>query len=321
MALFDVIPAELAVIVVVPWATDVARPFDPVTLLMRATVESDEVHVTDAVISCVVESVNVPVAVNCWVFPSAMLVPVGAIAIDTNVAGVTTSVDTGLETTKSNVAVINVVPVAREVTSPFEPAILLIVATPGTDEVHVARVVRSCVAPSTRVPEAVNCFEVPLAMLAVLGEVKMVATGDVESREVPVMPLNVALMIEVPGAAMAIASPDEMPTMAMPVSEESQVAKDVRFCTALFASVPWAENCKDMLGAMLGGFDGVTAIVVTGDVVSTVEPVMALDIAVITVGPVIDPAVASPRAFINAIVSSDELHVADVVRFTLVLFE
>jgi hypothetical protein len=112
-----------------------------------------------------------------------------------------------------------------------------------------------------------------------------------------------------------------MPTVAMPISEEVQVAQNVRFCIALFSRVPRAENCKDMARAMLGGFDGVTESVETGDVVSTVEPVMVLNTAVITVDPVIDPAVASPCALINAIVASDELHVAEVVRFTFVLFE
>lgn len=143
MALLEVTPDALAVIVVVPSATDVASPIEPVVLLMAATPGLDDCQTTVAVISCVVASVNVPVAVNCWVFPSAMLVLVGASTIDTNVAGVTTSVDDGLETTESNAAVINVVPVAREVTSPFEPAALLTIATPGLDEVQVARVVRS----------------------------------------------------------------------------------------------------------------------------------------------------------------------------------
>ena len=216
---------------------------------------------------------------------------------------------------------INVVPVAREVTSPFEPAVLLTDATPGTDEVQVAQVVRSRVVLSTRIPEAVNCFEVPLAMLVVVGEVEMVATCDVESRDVAVIPLNVALMVAVPVAATAMANPDEMPTVAMAVSDEVQAAQDVRFCIALFSSVPRAENCKDIAGAMLCGFDGVKESVVTGDVVSTVEPVMVLNTAVMTVDPVIDPAVASPCALIEAIVASDELHVAEVVRFTLVLFE
>ena len=56
--------------------------------------------------------------------------------------------------------------------------------------------------PSTRVPDAVNCFEVPLAMLVMAGDVEMVATADVESEDVPVMPLNVAQMVAEPGAVI-----------------------------------------------------------------------------------------------------------------------
>ena len=157
-------------------------------------------------------------------------------------------------------------------------------------------------------------------MLVAAGVVEMVATGDVEREAVPVMPLNVAEIAVEPGAVIAVASPEPL-TVAMLEFEEVQVAQDVRFCTALFSSVPWAENGKVIVGAMLCGFDGVTESVVTRDVVSTVEPVMLLYTAVMTVDPVIDPAVASPCALINAIVASDELHVADVVRFTFVLFE
>jgi len=80
------IPERLAVIVVVPTALDVARPLEPVTSLIRATASFDEAQVTDEVISCVDASVNVPLAVNCRVFPSTVLVPVGAITSETNVA-------------------------------------------------------------------------------------------------------------------------------------------------------------------------------------------------------------------------------------------
>jgi hypothetical protein len=81
-----VMPEKLAVIVAVPTALDVATPLEPVTSLIRATASFDEAQVTDEVISCVDASVNVPLAVNCWVFPSTVLVLVGAITRDTNVA-------------------------------------------------------------------------------------------------------------------------------------------------------------------------------------------------------------------------------------------
>jgi hypothetical protein len=157
-------------------------------------------------------------------------------------------------------------------------------------------------------------------MLVIAGAVDMVATADVERETVPVIPLNVAEIMVEPGAVFAVASPEPL-TAAMFGSEEVQVAQDIRFCTALFSSVPSAENCKDIVGAMLCGFDGVTDSVVIGDVVSTVEPVMLLYTAVMTVDPVFDLAVARPCALINAIVASDESHIADVVRFTFELFE
>jgi hypothetical protein len=63
-----------AVIVVVPGDRAVARPRLPSTLLMLATVVSDEVQVTSSnvVKSCVVPSAKSPVAVNWCVVPSAI---------------------------------------------------------------------------------------------------------------------------------------------------------------------------------------------------------------------------------------------------------
>ena len=65
VAMFEVIPEKLAVMVVVPSLRDVANPFEPDALLMVATSISDELQLTDDVISCVVSSVKVPVAINC----------------------------------------------------------------------------------------------------------------------------------------------------------------------------------------------------------------------------------------------------------------
>ncbi len=57
-------PPKAAVIVVVPSAVEVANPLDPATLLMAATVASDEVQFASVVRSCVVLSENIPVALN-----------------------------------------------------------------------------------------------------------------------------------------------------------------------------------------------------------------------------------------------------------------
>jgi hypothetical protein len=56
---------DVAVMVVVPAATAVARPLDPAALLIDATPVLDEYQVTAVVRICVVLSENVPVAENC----------------------------------------------------------------------------------------------------------------------------------------------------------------------------------------------------------------------------------------------------------------
>lgn len=50
--------------------------------LMEALAGTDEVQATAAVRSCVVLSVYVPMAVNCWVVPAAILGVPGVTAID-----------------------------------------------------------------------------------------------------------------------------------------------------------------------------------------------------------------------------------------------
>jgi len=188
VAVLEVIPEKFALIVVVPSERDVARPFEPDVLLTVATPICDELQVTEDVISCVVLSVNVPVAINCWVFPRAMLLFIGVTAIDTKTAEVTVSVAEG-DVTPEISALIIVEPTARDVASPFEFDALLIMATTLFDESQVANVVKSCTrVPSARVPEAVNCCAVPLAMLVLVGDTKMDATADVVSVAEPVTP-------------------------------------------------------------------------------------------------------------------------------------
>jgi hypothetical protein len=52
------------------------------------------------------------------------------------------------------------------------------VATDVLDEVQVAAVVKICVLESTKVPVAVNCWVVPLAILALIGDKAIDASGD-----------------------------------------------------------------------------------------------------------------------------------------------
>jgi hypothetical protein len=68
--------------VVVPIISVVASPWEPVVLLMVATVALEECHVTAVVISCVVLSEYVPVAVNCPVVPESRLRFIGVTVIE-----------------------------------------------------------------------------------------------------------------------------------------------------------------------------------------------------------------------------------------------
>src|SRR5204863_8149059 len=84
---------KVAVIVMgPPAATDVAKPCEPPALLIVATAVLNELQVTWVVMSCVVKSLKVPVAVNCCVVPFAMLGSVGVTSIVDRVAAVTVSV-------------------------------------------------------------------------------------------------------------------------------------------------------------------------------------------------------------------------------------
>jgi hypothetical protein len=83
------IPPEAAVMVVEPAAIEVARP----ALLIVATPGFEELHVTDVVISFVVLSVWVPVAVNCCLAPQIMLGLPGVTDIAARVAEVPVGVE------------------------------------------------------------------------------------------------------------------------------------------------------------------------------------------------------------------------------------
>ncbi len=82
-----------------------------------------------------------PMALNWLVAPIAMLGLVGETLIETSVAGVTVRVV--LSETEPDVAVIVVVPSATDVARPFEPAALLISATPVSDELQMTDEVMS----------------------------------------------------------------------------------------------------------------------------------------------------------------------------------
>lgn len=85
-------------------------------------------------------SSNVPVAENCRVVPLAILALAGVTVIEATWEQVSVA---GPEATPPNAAVIEVEPAATALASPFEPAVLLMLATPSSDEAQVANPVKS----------------------------------------------------------------------------------------------------------------------------------------------------------------------------------
>lgn len=69
-----------------PALAPVAKPAEPCPLAIVATLPFVELQWLFKVTSCVVASLNVPVAANCWVLPTVMVGLIGVIVTDTSVA-------------------------------------------------------------------------------------------------------------------------------------------------------------------------------------------------------------------------------------------
>jgi hypothetical protein len=126
------------------------------------------------------------------------------------------------------VAIIVVVP---DDTAVAKPPGLLIVATVGVEEFHVAVAFTFCVLPSEYVPVAVNCCVPPTAMDALAGVTAMLirlgAPVTVNSA-VPVMEPEVAVIVDAPTAA-PVANPPVV-IIAVVVVPELHVTLEVIFC-------------------------------------------------------------------------------------------
>jgi hypothetical protein len=105
----DVIPPHVAVTLVLPAATDIANPLEPVALLIVPTDVVADTQVTCVVKFLVELSVYAPMATNCWVVPSGIFEAGGVMAIETSVADVTVRV-VDAEVTLFNVAVTTELP-------------------------------------------------------------------------------------------------------------------------------------------------------------------------------------------------------------------
>ena len=138
-----------------------------------------------------------------------------------------------------DIAVIVVDPADVEAVNPLEPVALLIVATPVLDELQVTAAVRSCVVLSEKVPVAVNCFEVFLTMLGLVGVTAMdtsVAGVTVKVVDPEIFP-DIGVIVVNP-AAVEVANPLEpvaLLIVATPVLDEPHATVVVRSCVVLSA--------------------------------------------------------------------------------------
>ncbi len=294
---------EVAVMVVVPVARAVARPL----LSITATIVLDELQLACVVISCVVPSEKVPVAVNCWVAPPSTLGSAGVIAMEDRVAEVTVRVV--LPETVPEVAVIVVVPAVTAVARPL----LSITATIVLDELQLACVVISCVVPSENLAVAVNCWVVATEMTRLAG-VKDMENWPAEFTVRVVLPETVpevAVIVTVP-AELAVARPlrSTVATYGLP---ELHVTCVVISWAVPSEKVPVAVNCWVAPPSTLGSAgvmameDRVAEVTVRVVLTETVP-----EVAVIVVVPAVR-ALARPLLLITATEVSDELQVTNMV--------
>jgi hypothetical protein len=203
--------------VVPPVAKAVAVPW----ALMVAKAGEDEVQTTELVMSCVLASENVPVAVNCFVVCGAMLEFAGVTAMETTVAPVT--VNEAVPLTEPDVAVMVTVPVATPVTRP-------VVSTPATEVVEDDHVTdgKSWVLPSSKLPVAVKSWVVPAAIDATDGvtEIDVRCAATTVKVDVSLKPLMLALIVTWP-AATVLTRPEVL-MVAIVVSEEFHVTPLLR---------------------------------------------------------------------------------------------
>ena len=194
-----------------PVATLVSRPW----LLMVAAAGFEEVQTTEAVTSCVLLSLNVPVALNCFVVPTAMVEFAGVTAIEIKVAP--EIVSDAVPLTDPALAVIVAIPVPTLVARPVEST----VAMEEDEEVQVNDW-SHCVLPSSKFPTAVNCCVVPSAMDGVAGvtEIEMRCAATTVKVVLSVNEPTVAVIVVDPAAT--VAARPELLMVATALDEEFQ---------------------------------------------------------------------------------------------------
>ena len=310
-------PLRVAVMLVVPADTAVAVPPAPIV----ATEVVWEVHATLAVMTCVVPSLNVPVAVKANLLPGAIERPVGVTVIAVTVALVTVRLTPGgvlvIEPTVAEIEVVPLVsPLARPLLGPM-------VAKAVLEEVQAACPVKFLVLPSLKVPTAENCCVVFAAICAGSGVTASDAKFDAFTVN-EVLPLTapaVALIVTLPSFSPVASPLTVMEAIVFPV--EAQITVPVMSCVVASENVPVAVNCcctpsgMDM-PAGVTAIETSVALLTVSVAVPVVEPVAVVPVAVIVTVPAATP-MAVPCVgvvlLIVAFVLSDELHVTLLVTF------
>jgi len=316
------LPPKAAPIFVVPGPMAVATPPAPTV----ATPVLLDVQVASVVSTCVLESLNVPVAVKANSVPGAMVRPVGETEIDVMVAFVTSSVVVPL--TVPRVAVM-VAPVsgARPLASPLA---LPMGASVLSDELHVTSVVRLCVLPSSKVPVAENCWVVVSAMTGLAGrtaiDFNLAALTAAET--LPLIAPEVAVTVKVP-TSFAVASPLVVIEATL-VGDVVHATVPVMSCMELSENVPVAVNCctvPSVMELLPVKSVGVTlrevkvALLTVKVALEEAVPKALVTVAVIMELPAVKP-MAKPDAPFTLMLATDgfeELQATDPVTFCVLL--
>lgn len=186
-----------------------------------ATAAAEELHSAESDTSCVVLSLNVATALNCFIAPMGITESAGVTAIELIFAFVTVTEAAPLIV--PDVAVTVAEPAMMPVAAPFAS----IVKRFSAEEDQVNEV-SGCVLPSSKVPVAVNCSRVPAASFAVDGATVMdwrfaaITVSVDESEKLP----TVAEMVVVPGPT--VVTTPELSTVATAGAEEAHVTPLLR---------------------------------------------------------------------------------------------
>jgi hypothetical protein len=291
----DTAPID-AVNVVLPMARVVARP----ELLMVATLPAEDAHVPLLVMSCVLPSLNVPLALNCCTEPTGTDRVAGVTVTDRITADVT--VNTVLPVMEPEVADIAVLPAVRVLANPVLSTVALVVL----DELHVAADI-FWVLPSVKSPTAVNWVVFPRANDGAdgLSDIETRAAGSTVNVVVPVTAPEVALIVTLAGPRVAATPVLSMETI-LEFEDAQTTAAKICVLPSLktpLATKSWVAPC---------GTDALSGVIkievnVAEVTVRAADPAIAPMLALTVVVP-LATVVASPFLSIEPTELFDEAH-------------